>query len=52
MLLLTETASGYGLFQLKDKKLAKADAAEIHTACVLLLVLKQTLCLLSWRHYL
>lgn len=33
MLLLTETAAGFGLFQLKDKKLAKCtDPAEIAAA--------------------
>lgn len=32
MLLLTETAAGYGLFQLKNKKLLKADKEEVYTA--------------------
>jgi len=32
MLILTETAAGYGLFELKNKQLLKADAAEIAEA--------------------
>lgn len=32
MLLLTETAAGYGLFQVKNKKLLKADKEEVYTA--------------------